>query len=91
MIAIVIKPDGTVDPLQLGDVEVRFGLSMSCGWLCTAFVGRDLIAKAWAAMPDDAMRMVMERLAEVRGAIDGALAAIVVDMSGEGMMPTEGA
>lgn len=90
MIAIVIKSDGTVDPIHLGGIEVRFDRSAG-SWLAVAFVGRDMIAKAWAAMPDDAMRMVMERLAEVRDAIDGALAAIVVDMSGEGMMPTEGA
>lgn len=74
MIAIVIKPDGTADPIQLGGVEIRFDRSMSCGWLAAAFVGRDMIAKAWAATPDDAMRRVMERLAEVRDAIDEALA-----------------
>lgn len=68
-IVCVIEGD-RIKPVRYGAVDVH-GLYTGAGWYAVAFGpgGADIIARAERALPDDAVRAVLGRVAELRDAL----------------------
>lgn len=95
---IVVNPNGTVDPVYIGPIEVIVRRNESAIWQRSAWhavayaTGSPLIvADGFGPMPDDAVNAIRERLVELRDALVLACMdlASVPGCGGESMMPVE--
>jgi len=73
---IVVNPNGTVEPIQIGQIEVHVrrdlaAISPRSAWHATAYApGHPVyLASGFGPMPDDAVHEVQDRLVELRDAL----------------------
>lgn len=95
---IVINPNGEVDPVQIGPIEVIVrraadALSPRSAWMAVAYWpgSARVLVDGWGPMPDDAVREVQDRIVTLRDALVLACMdlASVPGCGGEEMMPIE--
>jgi len=95
---IVVNPNGTVDPIHIGPIEVQLRRSTApimaeSTWLALAYApgSSNVVTHGWGSMPDDAVNAIRERLVELRDALVLACmdVASLPGCGGAEMMPLE--